>query len=95
MDLTTPSTTNAKQTHEEVRTVADRMDTSTPTGDRFVVVRLPLPTEGEHAHRRREKQALVLGGIFFVLLLLVLGIMIRHAIYVWSDSHKEGAKKRL
>jgi hypothetical protein len=87
------SVTNANQTTEEVRTVADQMGTSAPTGDRYVVIKLPLATEGEHAQRRREKQAIVAGGICFILFLLVLGIMIRHAIYVWSDSH-EGAKNR-
>jgi hypothetical protein len=93
MDCTMSSITNANQTPEEVRTVADEINTSAPTTDRFVVVKLPLQTEGEHARRRREKQALVFGGICSVLFLLVLGIMIRHAIYVWSDSH-EGAKNR-
>jgi hypothetical protein len=93
MDRTMSSITNANKTTEEGRTLADETDTPAPTGDRFVVVKLPLPTEGEHARRRREKGALVLGGICFILVLLVLGIMIRHAIYVWSDSH-EGAKNR-
>jgi hypothetical protein len=35
--------------------------------------------------RRSEKQALVLGGICFILFLLIWGIMIRHESNFWSD----------
>jgi hypothetical protein len=87
MDLAIPPcTANAKNTYEQQREEADRMTSQSRTGDRFVVVRPPVPTEEEErAQRRGEKLALVLGGLSFILFLLVLVIMIRHMVYIWTE----------